>query len=87
MAARLAATDKDKPARVRFRSLPEGARTDKFKAIAAIALGDGGWLEAPDEWRAPFLPAAAAEWASYPPLEDLFSFLPTALRAIVPRSQ
>jgi hypothetical protein len=74
IAARLASTSTNKPARVRFRSLPEGSRDDKFKAFATVTLDDGGWVEAPSEPRAPFLPAAAAEWASYPPLEDLFIY-------------
>ena len=74
MAVRLATTDPTKPAHVRFRSLPEGSREDKFAALAAIALDDAGWADAPDDWRAPFLPAAAADWAGFPALEDLFVY-------------
>ena len=62
------------PARVRFRCLPVGSREDKFTAIASIALDDPGWEEAPMDWRMPFLPAAAANWASYPALDDLFLY-------------
>lgn len=62
------------PARVRVRSLPEGARKAKFAALAGIGLDDGGWVEAPTEPRAPFLPAAAASWGGYPALEDLFLY-------------
>jgi hypothetical protein len=59
---------------VRFRSLPEGSREDKFAAIASVALDDTGWEEGPTDWRMPFLPAAAANWASYPALDDLFLY-------------
>jgi len=74
MALRGAKASQDTPARVRFRSLPEGSREDKFAAISRIGLDDAGWVEAPTDWRAPFLPAAAANWASYPALEDLFLY-------------
>jgi hypothetical protein len=59
---------------VRFRSLSECSRELKFHELAAISLDDGGWSEAPSEWRAPFLPAGAAEWIGYPALEDLFIY-------------
>lgn len=75
MASRRLSVDKDTPAKVRFRSLPEGDREKKkFAALADIRLDDSGWVQAADEWRAPFLPASAADWASYPALEDLFRY-------------
>ena len=74
MASRPRSADKSTPARVRFRALPEGDREEKFKALAAIGLDDGGWIEAPSDWRAPFLAAGEVEWTSYPALEDLFLY-------------
>lgn len=74
MASRLAATDPATPARVRFRALPDGSREEKFAAIAALRLDDAGWVDAPDDWRAPFLPAAAADWTRFPALNDLFIY-------------
>jgi hypothetical protein len=74
MALRGAKASPETPARVRFRSLPEGSREDKFAAIATIGLDDTGWDEAPKDWRMPFLPAAAANWGSYPALDDLFLY-------------
>jgi len=74
LAARRAAPDKDTPARVRFRSLPEGDRAEKFMALAGLRLDDGGWVDAPDDWRAPFLPQGAADWVGYPALENLFVY-------------
>jgi hypothetical protein len=62
------------PARVRVRSLPDGARAAKFAALAEIGLDDGGWADAPSEPRAPFLPAAVASWSAYPGLDNLFQF-------------
>lgn len=66
--------DTARPAVVRFRSLSEGSRELKFHELAAIRLDDDGWSEAASEWRAPFLPAGAAEWIGYPALEDLFIY-------------
>ncbi|MGH6992933.1 MAG: type ISP restriction/modification enzyme [Caulobacteraceae bacterium] len=74
MASRPSSADKATPARVRFRSLPEGDREEKFTDLARIGLDDADWAEASSEWRAPFLPASAAEWAAYPALEDLFLY-------------
>lgn len=74
MASRKRPDSPEGPARVRVRSLPEGARKAKFAALAGIGLDDGGWVEAPTEPRAPFLPAAVASWGSYPALEDMFLY-------------
>ncbi|CAN5538653.1 hypothetical protein BH10PSE5_BH10PSE5_26550 [soil metagenome] len=74
MAARRDAVDKSTPAHVRFRSLPEADRQDKFAALAQMRLDDDGWIDAPSAWRAPFLPAGPAEWVGYPALEDLFVY-------------
>ncbi len=74
MASRKRPDSPEGPARVRVRSLPEGARKAKFAALAGIGLDDGGWVEAPTEPRAPFLPAAVASWGGYPALEDLFLY-------------
>ncbi|WP_197426761.1 type ISP restriction/modification enzyme [Caulobacter sp. CCH9-E1] len=74
MVSRKADVDRDTPARVRFRALPEGSKEHKFAAIAGMGLDDSGWVDAPSDWRAPFLPAGAADWVSYPALEDLFLY-------------
>ncbi len=74
LAIRLANCDPNMPARVCFRSLPIGRRKDKFQAITAVTLDSEGWVDCPSDWRAPFLPEAAREWATYPGLEDFFSY-------------
>jgi Type ISP C-terminal specificity domain len=74
MASRPESVDKTAPAKVRFRSLPEGDRDLKFAALADIGLDDSGWVDALDDWRAPFLPAGAADWVGYPAVEDLFLY-------------
>jgi hypothetical protein len=74
MASRKANVERTTPARVRFRALPEGPREDKFAAMEGIGLDDDGWVEAPEDWRAPFLPAHSDDWESYPSIEALFSF-------------
>ncbi len=74
LASRRASADKTVPARVRFRSLPEGDRDVKFAALAKVKLDGEGWVDALPDWRAPFLPAGAADWIGYPALEDLFLY-------------
>jgi hypothetical protein len=74
LASRVSEADTTKPARVRFRSLPAGRREDKFEAIATLTLDSGGWVDCPDDWRAPFLPTATGEWATFPKLEDFFVY-------------
>jgi predicted helicase len=74
MALRGAKASPDTPARVRFRSLPVGVRAEKFAAISEIALDDSSWVDAPRDWRAPFLPELADDWSSYPSIEDLFTY-------------
>ena len=46
----------------------------KFQELGGMTIDDEAWVEAPAEWRAPFLPAGAAVWVSYPALEDLFEY-------------
>ena len=74
LAVRLANCDAAIPARVRFRSLPVGGREDKFMAISAVTLDGAGWIDCPSDWRAPFLPAASGEWATFPALDDFFVY-------------
>ena len=74
MALRKSKDSPTTPARVRFRALPEGPRAAKFAALAAIGLDDDGWVDAPEEPRAAFLPPGAANWVSYPALEELFVY-------------
>ena len=61
-------------ARVRFRALPQGHRTDKFAALAAITLDDGGWTECPSAPRASFFPRSTGAWGDFPALQDLFVY-------------
>jgi hypothetical protein len=74
LAVRLADCHPTVPARVRFRSLPEGPREDKFEAITAITLDSGGWVNCPSDWRGPFLPGSTDEWGSFPALADFFVY-------------
>ncbi len=74
IAVRTPASDPDVPATVRFRSLPEGLRTEKFAALGATGLSDDGWVPCSTAWRAPFLPASSADWSSYPAIDELFIY-------------
>jgi hypothetical protein len=73
MAARMKCDD-DTPAVVRFRALPLGKREEKFAALGTIALDDDAWVECPTDWRAPFLPASAGAWSTFPALDDFFVY-------------
>ena len=61
-------------ARVRYRALPQGVRTDKFRALGAITLDDDGWTECPSDPRASFFPRATGAWGEFPALDDLFVY-------------
>ena len=74
LALRRSAQKSEHPATVRFRELSEGVRGLKFQELAGMTIDDDAWIEARAEWRAPFLPAGAAVWVSYPALEDLFKY-------------
>lgn len=74
LAARKIGKMEGMPATVRYRQLPEGRRDAKFDAIASLSLDDEEWTECPQDWRAPFLPAASGAWAKFPALKDLFSY-------------
>ena len=74
LASRSKATKPDVPARVHFRVLPSGIRENKFRALAALRLNDQNWIDAPSEWRAPFLPASRGEWAKFPRIDELFIY-------------
>lgn len=74
LVARTGKPDPGAPARVRYRSLPAGARGGKFAALSALTLDGEGWTDCPAEWRGPFLPAAQGGWATYPTLDELFLY-------------
>ena len=74
LASRTGKPDPAKPARVRYNALPSGRREEKFAALALLTLDGSAWTNCPDDWRAPFLPAATGGWATYPELDLLFSY-------------
>jgi hypothetical protein len=64
----------DTPATVKYVVLPEGKREVKFEALAKLTLHGPDWQDCPIDWRAPFLPAATGDWATYPALDELFAY-------------
>lgn len=74
LVSRTGATGRERAARVRHASLPVGPRLEKFVSLGRLALDGPEWVDCPEEWRAPFLPAAQGGWSTYPALEDLFSY-------------
>ena len=66
MAARSKQKAGDEPAVVKYTALPAGKREEKFAALAKLKLESKAWQNCPTDWRAPFLPAATGDWASYP---------------------
>ena len=74
MALRSTDAESSSQARVRYRALPQGHRTDKFSALGTITLDDGGWTECPSDSRASFFPRSTGAWGDFPPLQDLFAY-------------
>ncbi len=74
MAARSKQKDPEQPAVVKYTVLPTGKREEKFAALANLRLESNAWIGCPTDWRAPFLPGAIGDWASYPALDELFAY-------------
>ena len=74
LVARTTKPDETAPARVSFHALEAGPREAKFAELLALTLDGHGWTDCAPEWRAPFLPAATGGWATYPALDELFSY-------------
>lgn len=74
LAARSKKKAADAPAVVKYTVLPAGKREAKFAALAKLKLGSRVWQNCSTDWRAPFLPAATGDWASYPALDELFAY-------------
>lgn len=75
LASRSPDTDRDVPARVRFRSLAKGHREAKFAELATVGLDSPGWSEGASGWRAPFLPEFAGGWGDMVPLDGVIGDL------------
>ena len=73
MAVRSTDAGSPEPARVRYRALPRGHRTEKFAALGRVGLDDG-WTESPSNPRASFFPRPAGAWREFAALEDLFNY-------------
>jgi hypothetical protein len=74
LAARSKKKAADVPAVVKYTVLPAGKREDKFAALARLKLESKAWQNCSTDWRAPFLPAATGDWASYTALDELFAY-------------
>jgi hypothetical protein len=55
------------------RSPAAAARTSLWPC-RTITLEGPGWVDAPSDWRAAFLPAAAGAWSTFPHLDAFFSY-------------
>jgi hypothetical protein len=62
------------PASVRFQSLPNGRREEKFAALAKMRLSSEQWIQCPTGNRSPFLPESTGAWSTFPKLESLFVY-------------
>ena len=71
VAVRSGAADEGRPATVRYARI-EGSREEKLAALDAIdGFDDVAWRDCPDAWQAPFRPAGAGAYFSWPLLTDL----------------
>lgn len=71
--------DSSRPAPVNYRSLT-GKQKDKFSALAELNLATG-WAPSRSDWTAPFTPAAASDWDTFPALGDLVPWVSPGLDA------
>ena len=74
LVSRSAKSDPNRPALVRYYTVPKGRREAKFAALDELVLDGDAWTDCPTDWRAPFLPASTGAWAAYPALGDLFAY-------------
>lgn len=74
LAVKNGTTTSTEPAKIRYRELASGHRTEKFVELEKIRLSDSSWEACPTDWRAPFLPSSKESWLSYPRLGDLFRY-------------
>ncbi len=74
MALRKTKASKEQPARVRYRVICSGDRTDKFEDLKAISLEGPAWMQCSTQPRASFLPRSDGVWADFAPLEELFTY-------------
>jgi hypothetical protein len=74
LTARKLSKSEKEPAKVRFHALPKGRREDKFVALGKLSLAGSEWIDCPSGWRDPFLPAATGPWASFPRLNEFFTY-------------
>jgi predicted helicase len=81
VAASFGKVDKDTPAKVRFTRI-EGTRDEKLKTLDAIQdFASVQWEDCPDDWQAPFRPAGAGVFFSWPALTDLFPWQQGGVKA------
>ncbi len=75
LAARTPSKDREKPAQLRFTTLPTGHREHvKFPSLATLSLKSSDWLPGASGWREPFLPDQAGPWPTFPALSEIFSW-------------
>ena len=74
LAARGADKERQTPAKIQFLALPKGRAAAKFEALSNLSLQETSWREGARNWREPFLPEQAAEWASFPKLSGLMNW-------------
>ena len=72
LAARGLEKNPDIPALVLFHALPEVRREEKFQELEQLKSAGEAWAECSSEWRSPFLPELAGDWAGFVPLSDVF---------------
>ena len=74
-AVREPSCDESRPATVRYRSVREGPRQQKFEQLTDFLTEEATgplWQECPSEWRSPFRPAGSQDWLACPRVEDIF---------------
>lgn len=74
LAARTPKKDREKPAQLKFTTLPSGHREHaKFPFLGGLSLKSTVWGPGAPGWREPFLPDQEGLWPSFPALSDFFA--------------
>jgi hypothetical protein len=74
LVSRTSETNTEVPAHVKFLSLPEGHREEKFAALESLTLDSPEWVDCSSDWRSPFLPELTGEWSTFTALEGFFIY-------------
>ena len=81
VAARQDGKKNSESAELRYYTLPEGQRSEKFYELNLLSMDSPGWREGPTAWREPFLPNHNSAWECFASLHSLFAMTSLGVKA------